>query len=258
MKEVFFGSLFAGIGGFDLGFERAGMKCKWQVEINEYASKILAKHWPKVHRETDICGVGKHNLKRVDVICGGFPCQDISFAGLGAGLAGARSGLFFEAVRVVCELRPKIVVLENVAALLSRGMAEVLGCMAEIGYDAEWYCFPAGGLGAPHIRDRMFIILQAVPDEVSHLDSYELAPIHPNHEHKWARWRKWKSGVNEEARGVSSWSTEPGVERVVYGLPNRVDRIRGLGNSVVPQVAEFIGEIVMDRMKAIRKREKCK
>ena len=114
-----FGSLFAGIGGFDLGFERAGMACKWQVEIDDYANRVLKKHWPDVHRERDIRQCGKHNLEPVDVICGGFPCQDISYAGLGAGLDGERSGLFFEAVRVVRELRPQIVVLENVAALLT-------------------------------------------------------------------------------------------------------------------------------------------
>jgi len=101
-----FGSLFAGIGGFDLGFERAGMVCKWQVEIDDYATRVLAKHWPSVHRERDIRDCGPHNLERVDVICGGFPCQDISYAGLGAGLDGERSGLFFEAIRLVCELRP--------------------------------------------------------------------------------------------------------------------------------------------------------
>ncbi len=99
-KPLTFGSLFAGIGGFDLGFERAGMVCKWQVEIDDYANRVLAKHWPAVHRERDIRQCGAHNLQPVDVVCGGFPCQDISYAGLGAGLEGERSGLFFEAVRV--------------------------------------------------------------------------------------------------------------------------------------------------------------
>lgn len=153
-----FGSLFAGIGGFDLGFERAGMVCKWQVEIDDYANRVLAKHWPDVHRERDIRECGVHNLERVDVICGGFPCQDISYAGRGAGLEGERSGLFFEAVRVVRELRPRIVVLENVAALLTRGLDRVLGTLAEIGYDAEWHCIPAAAVGAPHIRDRVFVL----------------------------------------------------------------------------------------------------
>ena len=126
-----FGSLFSGIGGFEIGFERAGMACKWQVEIDEYASRVLAKHWPSVHRERDIKDCGKHNLESVDVICGGFPCQDISYAGRCAGLDGERSGLFFEAIRVVRELQPRIVVMENVAALLTRGLDRVLGTLAD-------------------------------------------------------------------------------------------------------------------------------
>ena len=161
MQRLTFGSLFAGIGGFDLGFERAGMVCKWQVEIDDYATKVLEKHWPNVHRERDIRQCGKHNLEYVDVICGGFPCQDISYAGLGAGLEGERSGLFFEAVRLVSELQPRIVVLENVAALLTRGLDRVLGTLAAIGFDAEWHCIPAAAVGAPHIRDRVFVAAYA-------------------------------------------------------------------------------------------------
>ncbi len=116
-----FGSLFAGVGGFDLGFERAGFECKWQVEIDDYATRVLERHWPDVHRERDIRQCGRHNLERVDCIIGGFPCVDISYAGKGAGLDGARSGLFFEAIRLFRELQPRAVVLENVAALLTRG-----------------------------------------------------------------------------------------------------------------------------------------
>lgn len=158
MAHLTFGSLFAGIGGFDLGFERAGFDCRWQVEIDNYATKILEKHWPKVHRQRDIRDCNATNLERVDCIIGGFPCQDISYAGRGAGLAGERSGLFFEAVRLVRELQPRAVVLENVAALLTRGMDRVLGTLAEIGYDAEWHCIPAAAVGAPHIRDRAFVV----------------------------------------------------------------------------------------------------
>jgi DNA (cytosine-5)-methyltransferase 1 len=153
---ITFGSLFAGIGGFDLGFERAGMSCKWQVEIDDYANRVLAKHWPDVARHRDIRSVGGHNLSPVDIICGGFPCQDISYAGRGAGLDGERSGLFFEAVRLVCELRPRVVVLENVAALLTRGLDRVLGTLAEIGYDAEWHCIPAAVRWCPAYQGQGF------------------------------------------------------------------------------------------------------
>jgi len=141
-----------------LGFEQAGFTCKWQVEIDDYANKVLEKHWPNVHRERDINDCGKENLEWVDVIVGGFPCQDLSYAGRGAGLDGERSGLFFETVRLVCELRPRIIMLENVAALLTRGLDRVCGTLAAVGYDAEWHCIPAAALGAPHIRDRIFIL----------------------------------------------------------------------------------------------------
>ena len=169
---ITFGSLFAGIGGFDLGLERAGMVCKWQVEIDDYANRVLEKHWPSVERYRDIrtfpekcqspwLGGSWRDKYAVDVICGGFPCQDISYAGRGAGLDGERSGLFFEAIRVVRELQPRAVVLENVAALLTRGLDRVLGTLAEIGYDAEWHCIPAAAVGAPHIRDRVFVFAYA-------------------------------------------------------------------------------------------------
>src|SRR5690606_28825328 len=110
-----FGSLFAGIGGLDLGLERAGMQCRFQVEIDDYATKVREKHWPDLTRFRDVREVGRHNLLPVDIICGGFSCENISYAGKGAGIDGERSGLFFEALRVVSELRPRYVLLENVA-----------------------------------------------------------------------------------------------------------------------------------------------
>jgi DNA (cytosine-5)-methyltransferase 1 len=231
--EITFGSLFAGIGGFDLGFERAGMVCKWQVEINDYANRVLAKHWPHVHRERDIRTAGRHNLEPVDVICGGFPCQDISYAGQGAGLDGERSGLFFEAVRVVRELRPRIVVLENVAALLTRGLDRVLGTLAEIGYDAEWHCIPAAAVGAPHERERVFVIAYSDVDFVR--ASWTTGNKRTSTDLHFSGTRK--AGLME-----SWWAMEPEPCSVVYGIPGVVDRLRGLGNAVVPQVAEWIGQ----------------
>ena len=229
---ITFGSLFAGIGGFDLGFERAGMNCRWQVEIDDFANKVLAKHWPNVHRERDILQCGGHNLEPVDVICGGFPCQDISYAGRGAGLDGERSRLFFEAVRVVCELQPRCVVLENVAALLSRGLDRVLGTLAEIGYDAEWHCIPAAAVGAPHIRDRVFVV-----GYYSQVDSNSPRASPREMFRPGQRLSRKPGGVGREGY---SWQAEPDVGRVADGVPARVDRLRGLGNAVVPQVAEFV------------------
>jgi DNA (cytosine-5)-methyltransferase 1 len=233
-----FGSLFAGIGGFDLGFERAGMTCKWQVEIDDYANKVLEKHWPEVHRERDIRECGSHNLETVDVICGGFPCQDISYSGLGAGLEGQRSGLFFEAIRLVCELRPRVVVLENVAALLTRGLDRVLGTLASVGFDAEWHCIPAASVGAPHSRDRTFIIAY------SNGDGELFGPVIS--EMEWMRSvRQWDQaehgfGTVSQALRAGRLGDFSGVPRMAHGISAGLDRLRGPGNAVVPQVAEFI------------------
>jgi DNA (cytosine-5)-methyltransferase 1 len=272
MHSITFGSLFAGIGGFDLGFERAGMECIWQVEINDYAQKVLAKHWPKVHREADIKTVGKHNLEYVDVICGGFPCQDISYAGRGAGLDGERSGLFFEAIRVVRELQPRVVVLENVAALLTRGLDRVLGTLAEIGYDAEWHCIPAAYVGAPHIRDRVFIVANARCELRESRPSEGSASNAPakrgstSNEHqrcsedvadanrKGLEKRQGQNAIGTGQNGRTElgrsewWAVEPDVGRVAHGIPARVDRLRGLGNAVVPQVAELVGRWLIEKL----------
>lgn len=153
-----FGSLFSGIGGLDLGLERAGMQCAWQVEIDDYATKVLQKHWPNVTRFRDVRACGEHNLAPVDLIAGGFPCQDISDAGKQAGIEGERSGLWAEFYRIICELRPRFVLVENVAALLHRGMGRVLGDLAAGGYDAEWQILSAESIGAPHLRERVFIV----------------------------------------------------------------------------------------------------
>ena len=152
------GSLFAGIGGFDLGFQRAGIKTVWQVEIDAYCRAVLASHFPDAQRFDDVRTVGGHNLPRVDILSGGFPCQDISNAGKRAGIDGERSGLWSEYARIIRELRPRYVVVENVAALLGRGMGRVLGDLAACGYDAEWQSIRASDVGAPHRRERIWIV----------------------------------------------------------------------------------------------------
>jgi DNA (cytosine-5)-methyltransferase 1 len=305
MNPITFGSLFAGIGGIDLGFERCGMECKWQVEINDYAQKVLAKHWPKVHRERDIRECSARNLERVGIIAGGFPCQDISYAGLGAGLDGERSGLFFEAIRLVRELQPRAVVLENVAALLTRGLDRVLGTLAEIGYDAEWHCIPAAYVGAPHIRDRVFVLAyansqhgrasraskaQARATVAIDAASKQSRPMADTQGNRWQQgWQdgrgskertrkgqECRSGGGGEASSYANserlekrqgqdaigagqdgrpelgrsewWAVEPDVGRVAHGVSARVDRLRGLGNAVVPQVAELVGKMVIKRL----------
>lgn len=165
MQQLTFGSLFAGIGGIDLGLERAGLRCIWQVEIDDYARAVLEKHWPEVPKYRDVrffLGSKKWRRERdawrVDCIAGGFPCQDISNAGRRAGIDGKRSGLWSEFARIVRLLRPQYVVVENVDALAVRGMGRVLGDLAALGYDAEWDRIPAAAVGAPHLRWRIFIL----------------------------------------------------------------------------------------------------
>lgn len=156
-------SLFAGIGGFDLGLERTGgFETVAFSEIEPFAVRVLKKNWPEVPVYGDIRQLTATQLKAdgafPDVICGGFPCQDISLAGKGAGMAGERSGLWTEYARLIGEIRPCFVIVENVAALLSRGIGDVLGDLASLGYDAEWHCIPASAVGAPHRRDRVWIL----------------------------------------------------------------------------------------------------
>jgi DNA (cytosine-5)-methyltransferase 1 len=241
--EVTLGSLFAGIGGFDLGFERAGFETVWQVEIDEYCRRVLERHFPRAERFADIRDCGAHNLKPVDVICGGFPCQDISDAGKRAGIDAERSGLWSEMRRIIGELRPPFAVVENVSALLGRGMERVLGDLAALGYDAEWDCFRASEFGAPHDRERVFICaysnrngLEAYSDETvlckpfgdSRADGYVSSM---GRENVWASTRP----LGARPMGVGN------------GIPADVDRLKCLGNAVVPQIAQWIAE----RIKAV-------
>jgi DNA (cytosine-5)-methyltransferase 1 len=157
--------LFSGIGGFSLGLERAGFETVAFCEISAKCRHLLQHHWPEVRAYDDICTLTAERLAAdgiaVDAICGGFPCQDISFAGKGAGLAGERSGLWRDYARLIRELQPRVVVVENVAALLSRGLGDVLGDLAALGYDAWWDCIPASAVGAPHRRDRLWLVAYA-------------------------------------------------------------------------------------------------
>lgn len=157
-----FGSLFTGVGGFDFGFERAGMKCVWQCEIDSHARKVLDRRWAEVRKFEDVRDVTGNDAESVDVIAGGFPCQDVSVAGRRAGFAGERSGLWFEFARVISELKPRWVVIENVPGLLSsnrgRDFETVLGTLVEFGYGISWRIFDAQYFGVPQRRRRVFIV----------------------------------------------------------------------------------------------------
>jgi DNA (cytosine-5)-methyltransferase 1 len=324
-----FGELFAGIGGFSLGLERAGMKCKWQVEIEPYARAVLKKHWPEVPKHDDVRTFPPQGDYSVDLICGGFPCQDISLAGKGAGLAGERSGLWYEFARIIGDIRPRYVVVENVAALATRGLDAVLGTLSTLGYDAEWHVIPASAVGAPHRRERVWIVAYARcahgkrrPDIKEQADGEacewhqttdhierrcEMADVADaecerfrggghsqatgssgamqSQGHEWKRaWPDFESsgegcnvahsncvpgpqqlsdeqrlgwsqdaggscGIATRSRGNGWWATEPDVGRVAHGIPSRVDRLRCLGNAVVPQVVEVIGRAIVEHEK---------
>ena len=155
MQPVTVGSLFSGIGGLDLGLERAGMEVRWQVENDPWCRSILERHWPGVPRYGDIKEV--EDLEYVDVVCGGFPCQPVSVAGKRLGQADER-WLWPEFARILRLVRPRYALIENVPGLLVRGFSDVLGDLAALGFDAEWGVLSAADMGAPHLRKRVFII----------------------------------------------------------------------------------------------------
>jgi DNA (cytosine-5)-methyltransferase 1 len=230
------GSLFAGIGGFDLGLERAGMTVKWQVEIDPFCRRVLKKHWPDVRCYEDVRTVGD-DLEYVDVLCAGFPCQDVSSSGDKRGLDGERSGLFFEVVRLVRLLRPGCVLLENVADLLVRGMGRVLGELAALGYDAEWECLPAAAFGLPQPRWRVLIV--AYPRR----GRCEVGG-------KWfARGPFASARIDGDGLAAAKHAAAEAAGRVRgmdAGIPGTVDRVTALGNSISPVVAEWIGRRILD------------
>lgn len=309
------GSLFSGIGGFDLGLERAGMQIIWQSEIDEFASKVLKKHWPDVPNLGDITKVDWSGVERPDVICGGYPCQPFSQAGKRGGENDARHlwPAMHNAIRV---LRPRYALMENVRGHLSLGFGRVLGDLAEIGYDAEWQIIPAAAVGALHKRERVFIV--AYPNDTGNrtperrvddnwstqikkrqiFSQFELGrrgAEMANAESKQSNGRQSASDTKQfeqkrlqkqvrtsgstladtnskfvgQYRSSSDvanqsrqrhdqrerqktndfgqwWEVEPSVGRVANGVSNRVDRLKGLGNAIVPQVAELVGALVVE------------
>jgi len=271
------GSLFSGIGGLDLGLERAGMKVIWQSEIDPYCNKVLKKHWPEVTNHGNIKDINWGDVERPDVICGGYPCQPFSTAGKRKGTDDPRH-LWPWVRNAISALRPTYAILENVRGHLSMGGLQVIGELAEIGYDAEWRVVSAAGLGAPHRRERIIIV--AYPSQLHCNGSDNYAKVSMGSE-TFSKFRNSggstrmansynselgdinKCGVNQgsnaERRKVfitnssgsshgrtdCNWLLEPNVGRVADGVSNRVDRLRGLGNAVVPQVAEYIGRLVM-------------
>jgi DNA (cytosine-5)-methyltransferase 1 len=233
------GSLFSGIGGLDLGFERAGFRVLWQCEADPWCRQILGGRWPGVPCHPDVRELSSTNAPRVDVLAGGFPCQDVSSAGVKRGLAGPRSGLWREFARLIGELRPRYVVVENVSALLSRGLGEVLGDLAACGFDAEWDCLPAAAVGAPQRRERVFVI--AYPRGRGREGREKRHREGP----AAIRWADHDRLVVAERRAGHAARL---VRRVGDGIPavlDRARRVRALGNAVHPAVAELVARRVI-------------
>lgn len=221
------GSLFAGIGGLELGLEWAGLgRTIWQVERDAWRREQLARHWPDARRFDDVCTVSSSNLPPVDLICGGFPCQDVSSAGARAGLAGSRSGLWFEYLRIVGELRPEWVVVENVASGARAWVDVVVSGLELAGYAAFPFPVAAADCGAPHLRERVFVICR---DANSNRESVV-------REHG-------KMAELPSARfAVPDWAEPPSVS-----MADGVSRgMVALGNAVVPQCAEVVGWIIRE------------
>ena len=251
------GSLFSGIGGLELGLERAGVgHTVWQVEIEPYCRSVLTKHWPKADRFNDVKECSYRNLAPVDLICGGFPCQDVSSAGKRAGLAGARSGLWWEYLIIVSELGPEWVVVENVASGASLWTDTVLNGLGELGYACLPIPIAAADVGAPHLRKRIFIVahLDQATEPTRALDAeVACAPTAADTDQETQRCLSGTIGGHPT-------NTEPSEDhwrfpmsemvRVVHGVSRQLDsprrRIGALGNSVVPQCAEVIGHVILE------------
>lgn len=272
--------LFSGIGGFSLGLARAGMQTVAFCEIDPWCRRVLARHWPGVPAYDDVQTLTAERLVRdgigrIDVICGGFPCQDISLAGSGRGLGGERSGLWREFARLIGEVRPGVAIVENVGALRGRGLATVLGDLAEIGYDALWNVVPAVAIGAPHIRDRAWIVAVSSADADRVGREQQRQPQHGELQgasgpvsHGLGASGRWGGALVADTAGErlesllglqrrlarafaqpsASWDgpAPPALRRVDERVPARLDRprIAAVGNAVVPGLVERIGRAV--------------
>jgi DNA (cytosine-5)-methyltransferase 1 len=268
--------LFSGIGGFSLGLESTGgFETVAFCEIDEHCQRVLNKHWPVTTKFKDIKNLtclGEHS--KIDVIVGGFPCQDISVAGQQRGISdGTRSGLWFEYKRIIETTLPSYVIIENVANLRSNGLVTVLQDLWKIGYDAEWEIISARSVGAPHLRERIWIVAyptanpygsnqgggswQDGTDSGESRNSSENEQTSATNSHNFRFWPTFTSEKEKSewwteatAKFRSRWEVESSVCRVDDGLHRRLDRaraqrIRQLGNSVVPAIPEIIGNRIL-------------
>lgn len=276
--------LFSGIGGIALGLERAGFETAAFCEVDPHCQQILRKHWPDVPIFSDVrelcrrtgdnepeddwggveCSIHSgqdfgdcpcigtdqflDEVGGIDLIAGGFPCQDISNIGKREGIDGQRSGLWGEFARIIGELGPRYVIVENVSALLVRGLDRVVGDLATLGYDAEWHCIPAAYIGAPHRRDRLWIVAHARSEGLERHAGYGEAIRRAVEDRS-----TWAQGVCGGRHPAEWWDVEPGMGRVANWLPGRLVKrhLTALGNAVVPQIPELLGRAILEaeRMK---------
>jgi len=268
-------ALFAGAGGGILGGKLLGWRTVAAVERDAYAAQVLAQRQNDGLLEvfpiwSDVTSFdGKPWTRIVDVISGGFPCQDISVAGKGAGIEGQRSGMWKEFLRIICDIQSRFIWVENSPMLTSRGLGRVLGDLAELGFDAEWGIVSAADTGAPHLRERIWILANAVRigqlgQKSVGIDSHnEIGPAE-THREKWREitdeikpgseddaniMRKglslpWEKSPGENGKQIRrspaanrGWPSESGLVRMVHGVPNRMGRIKALGNAQVSRVA---------------------
>tara|TARA_R110002153_G_scaffold15171_1_gene54360 strand:+ start:48 stop:854 length:807 start_codon:yes stop_codon:yes gene_type:complete len=243
--------LFAGIGGFTYGMEKTGLYetvgfCEW----DKTCQQVLKKHWPSLYCYSDIKDLTYQNgylysgecstagLVDIDIITGGFPCQDISYAGKGAGIEGERSGHWKHYWRLIDEIKPKAVIIENVSALRRRGLDVVLRDLHEIGYDAEWHCIPASHCGGSHSRDRVWILAYRVSEGGSGL--VPLEDISSSGQGGWSGKTDLQQVYSDPFGRCDSWP-EPLLCRMDVPLARRLDRLKQVGNSVYWPIVEQLG-----------------
>jgi DNA (cytosine-5)-methyltransferase 1 len=238
MEKIKVLDLFSGIAGFSLGLERTG---KFETvafcEKEDFPKSVLSKHWPEVPIYEDVTTADFRHIEAVGLVTAGFPCQDASFAGPGAGIAGERTRLFWHVLRAVRMVGQPKLLLENVAALLNRGMEVVLGALAQIGYDAEWHCIPSSYVGGWSKRDRVWIY--ANPND-EHGQGSVQGPILNQSDLS----RK-PSRMAERWPGRSNLPT-PRFAGKSNAVSKRVDRTEAIGNSVDPTIPNIWGEVIIE------------
>ena len=247
-------ALFAGAGGGILGGSLLGWRTVCAVERDAYAAQVLAQRQndgalPAFPIWSDVCSFdGRPWRGIVDVVSGGFPCQDISSAGKGAGIEGTRSGLWREMARIIGEVRPRFVFVENSPLLVSRGLAVVISDLASLGYDARWMCLSAGECGANHERDRLWLV-----GEVSNTNEISISDAMRKRQQEQRHYANASDCQADRERKTgyvihdSRWPDESGFCRVAHGVAARMDRLKAIGNGQIPRVAAASFSILSNR-----------